>query len=167
MPDTAIGHIRLDRLQAHHLKTFYRNLRENGVKERGGYAVSSKLKDFLKEKKLSRVKAAALTGVSAATIGTASLGHHISIESTGKIAAAFDKKSVELFHHPRGDSRLVGQNHPSPPQADICYTGQGQEGSPCSPQRRGGVCRRTKGAEERTSSFGRYPGQRDGDSASQ
>ncbi len=95
--NTAIGHIRLDRLQAHHLETFYRNLRENGVKERGGYAVSSKLKDFLKEKKLSRVKAATLTSVSAATIGTACLGRHISIESAGKIAAAFGKKPEELF----------------------------------------------------------------------
>lgn len=95
--NTAIGHIRLDKLQAHHLETFYRNLRENGIKERGGYAVSSKLREFLREKKLSRAQASALTGVSAATIGTASLGRHISIESAQKIASAFNKKPEELF----------------------------------------------------------------------
>lgn len=93
----AIGHIRLKKLQAHHLETFYRNLRENGVKERGGYAVSDKLRPLLKERKLSREKAADLAGISAATIGTASLGRHISIESAEKIAAAFGKKPEEFF----------------------------------------------------------------------
>lgn len=95
--NAAIGHIRLDRLQAHHLESFYKNLREDGVKERGCYAVSSKLAGLLKERKLSRAKAAALTGVSAATIGTANLGRHISIESAGKIAAGLGKKPEELF----------------------------------------------------------------------
>ncbi len=95
--NAAIGHIRLDRLQAHHLETFYKNLRENGVKERGGYAESSKLAGLLKEKKLSRVKAAALTGVSAATIGSASLGRHISVESAARIAEAFNMRPDELF----------------------------------------------------------------------
>lgn len=95
--NTAIGHIRIDKLQAHHLETFYRNLREDGIKERGGYAVSLKLRPLLKEKKLSRVKAAELTGVSAATVGTASLGRHICIESAKKIATAFDMRPEELF----------------------------------------------------------------------
>ena len=33
--NAAIGHIRLDRLQPHHLEAFYKNLREKGIKERG------------------------------------------------------------------------------------------------------------------------------------
>lgn len=95
--NAAIGHIRMDRLQAHHLESFYKNLREDGIKERGGYAISSKLAPFLKEKALSREKAAKITGVSAATIGTANLGRHISIESAEKIAKAFNMKVEELF----------------------------------------------------------------------
>lgn len=93
----AIGHLRLDKIQAHHLETFYRNLREDGTKERGRYAVSLKLRPLLKEKKLSRERAAKITGVSAATVGTASLGRHVSVESAYKIAAAFDMKPQELF----------------------------------------------------------------------
>lgn len=95
--NAAIGHIRLDRLQPHHLEAFYKNLREKGIKERGSYAVSSKLADVLKEKKVSRIKAGELSGVSAATVGVAAAGKHISIDSARKIAAALNKKPEELF----------------------------------------------------------------------
>ena len=95
--NAAIGHIRLDRLQPHHLEAFYKNLREKGIKERGSYAVSSRLANVLKEKKISRIKAGELSGVSAATVGVAAAGKHISIDSARKIAAALNKKPEELF----------------------------------------------------------------------
>ena len=95
--NAAIGHIRLDRLQPHHLEAFYKNLRENGIKERGSYAVSSRLANVLKEKKISRIKAGELSGVSVATVGVAAAGKHISIDSARKIAAALNKKPEELF----------------------------------------------------------------------
>jgi len=39
-----IGHIKLSKLQAHHLEDFYSNLAEDGISLRGSYAVSTKLK---------------------------------------------------------------------------------------------------------------------------
>ena len=95
--NAAIGHIRIEKLQPHHLEAFYKNLLEKGIKERGGYAVSSVLADVLKEKKISRIRVGELSGVSAATVGAAAMGKHISIDSAKKIAAALEKKPEALF----------------------------------------------------------------------
>lgn len=50
--NAAIGHIRLDRLQAHHLEEFYRTLRESGAKENGRFAVSKGLDKLMDKKRL-------------------------------------------------------------------------------------------------------------------
>jgi integrase len=52
--DIAIGHIRLDKLQAHHLEAFYKNLAEPGMKQRGSYAISDKLGTMLREWKMTK-----------------------------------------------------------------------------------------------------------------
>ncbi len=93
----AIGNIRLDRLQAHHLEMFYNNLRENGIKERGSYAVSDKLNDILSARKMSNIQASKLAGLSQYTMGHARKGQHVCIESAQKIAAALGLRVDEVF----------------------------------------------------------------------
>jgi len=93
----AIGNIKLDKLQSHHLEAFYRNLKENGVKNSGRWAVTNGFDELIKERKLSRVKAAAIADVCATTIGDARNGKKISFKSAEKIATAFGKKTTDLF----------------------------------------------------------------------
>lgn len=78
----ALGDIKLIKLQSRHLQMFYSNLRENGVKRTGAYAVSDKIDDIRKEMQLSKDKFAALCGVSSATIcAVCKSDGHISIKS--------------------------------------------------------------------------------------
>lgn len=60
----ALGDIKLVKLQSRHLQMFYSNLREDGVKRTGAYAVSDKIDDIRKKMQLSKEKFAALCGVS-------------------------------------------------------------------------------------------------------
>ena len=93
----AIGHLKLQNLQAHHLEAFYKNLAENGVKTPGTYAVSDKLDKIIIEKKIKRKDLAALASVAENTLTVARRGEHISIASAEKIAAALDMPVRQLF----------------------------------------------------------------------
>ncbi len=52
--NAAIGHIKLEKLQAHHVEEFYKNLAEAGMNERDRFAISDKLDKVMKDRGLSR-----------------------------------------------------------------------------------------------------------------
>ena len=94
----AIGSIRLEKLQAHHLEEFYKNLAEPGIKEKGCYAVSpQKLEKQRVLKKMTKTALAKAAGVAPATVGSACAGQRISIEKADQIAKAFDVETKALF----------------------------------------------------------------------
>lgn len=95
----AIGNIKLTKLQSHHLLTFYNNLREAGINNRGNFAVSKdKLFSVVKEKQFSKNYLAKLSGLSMATIsGVLKKDKHISIESAKKIAVVLKININDLF----------------------------------------------------------------------
>ena len=93
----AIGHIRLEKLQSHHLEAFYQNLKEDGIKEKGRYATSDKLASIMKERGLSLGKLAKQANVAPATVATARDGKRISISKGEQIAAALQIKTTDLF----------------------------------------------------------------------
>lgn len=93
----AIGHVRLDKLQAHHLETFYQSLREIGTKEKGRFAASEKLGTLLKEKKMSKAQVARMAGISDTTVCTACTGKRISTEKAKQIADALGMPLESLF----------------------------------------------------------------------
>ena len=96
--NTAIGEIKLVKLQSHHLQEFYNNLREEGIKQVGAYATTDKLRDIMKEKKLTQKKLAELSDVSSTTISAAcKSGGHISIESAQKIAKGLKMSVKRVF----------------------------------------------------------------------
>ena len=96
--NAAIGNIPLTKLQSHHLQKFYNNLREDGVKQKGAYAVANDLKTVMKCKDISRNELARLSGLSGTTITTACKeGKHISIEAAEKIAKALNLPTAKLF----------------------------------------------------------------------
>lgn len=93
----AIGHIRLEKLKAHHLDMFYKNLAEDGVKEKGCFATSKCLGEIMKDRKLSLEKLAKMADVAPSTVGAARKGSRISTEKANQIAAALDLKTIEVF----------------------------------------------------------------------
>lgn len=95
--DVAIGHIPLEKLQAHHLEAFYKNLREPGLNKRGEYATTSKLEDILKSRKISRVKVAEKAGISHVTVNAAARGKQVKVDSAMKIAEALQLPVEQVF----------------------------------------------------------------------
>ena len=93
----AIGHIRLQNIQASHLEEFYKNLAEDNISNRGRHAVSNRLHSLMKERNLSLDKLSELAGVSSATAGSARKGNRISIECAEKIADALGLPVKQLF----------------------------------------------------------------------
>ena len=93
----AIGHLRLEQIQAHHLESFYTNLAEDGIKNNGQYAVSDKLVRYIEKKKISRGQLAKMAGVALATVSHATNGKRITFDSANKICAALDMPTNELF----------------------------------------------------------------------
>ncbi|MFV0518494.1 MAG: tyrosine-type recombinase/integrase [Aminipila sp.] len=95
--NAAIGHIKLEKLQGHHLEEFYQNLREAGVKEKGRWAVSTGLDALMTERKLTRDRVSKLAGIAPSTVGVARKGDRISIEKAQQIADALELSIEEIF----------------------------------------------------------------------
>ena len=93
-----IGHIKLVDLRPQHLNTFYKNLAEPGVSDRGDKAVSRvDLAAVLKDRHISRAKVAELARVSATTITAACQGKKIARTTADAIARALGADTSDLF----------------------------------------------------------------------
>lgn len=77
-----IGHIRLDKLQPHHILEFCNNLAEDGIREDLKYKAVCDLRMLIKEKGLTMAQFAEESGVSRTIIYSACTGRNIS----GKVA---------------------------------------------------------------------------------
>jgi integrase len=93
----AIGHIKLEKLQAHHLEEFYRNLAEPGVNLSDNYATSNKLTEIMKKRKLTKAGIGRSAGISASTVNLACRGKHIRIEKAAQISAALGMDLKDAF----------------------------------------------------------------------
>ena len=93
----ALGHIKLNRLQPHHLLDFYENLREGGIKASNRCSCKIDFKAYLKERGLTKVKLAEAAGVSVAVLDSITRGKNISTESAKKVCAALQEKEEKLF----------------------------------------------------------------------
>ena len=93
----ALGGIRLEALQPHHIQAFYKNLAEAGIKGKPRYVSNTTFVSVLEEKQLSRAKLAQMAGVAPAVARAASNGHRIAAESAQKIAHALGRPIGELF----------------------------------------------------------------------
>jgi len=95
--NAAIGHIKLQKLQAHHLEAFYANLKEDGINKKGSFAVSNGLGELMKEMALTRDRLSKLAGLAPSTVGVARSGKRISVETAEKIAVALGVSSSQIF----------------------------------------------------------------------
>ncbi len=93
----AIGHIPLEKLKVDHLHMFFKNLREDGVKSTGGYAISNNFDEYRKAAGLTQRKLCELSGVAVTTIVTAARGKRVSVETAKKLCAALEKPIETVF----------------------------------------------------------------------
>lgn len=103
----ALGHIRIDRIQPHHLLEFYNNLSEVGVREDIKYKPIKDIKHILSEKNMTQVSLASKSGVSVATVRSCTKGHNISKQSAQKIMTAL--KDNKLFEEIEKDKTLSSE----------------------------------------------------------
>lgn len=89
--NAAIGHIRLERLQPHHLIAFYNNLQEPGTRLDHKYRSAPALLGALKDRGVSYAALARMAGVSASTARIVATGAgNVSAETAHKVAAALE-----------------------------------------------------------------------------
>lgn len=90
----AMGHLRLDRIQPHHLMEFYSNLEETGIREDKLYCASCDFANLLKENNLTMTKCANLAGVSIDVIRSCINKKSISYKSKEKISSFLGRNDV-------------------------------------------------------------------------
>lgn len=93
----AIGHIRLDRLQPHHLLEFYTNLGEEGVRADSKYKACADITALLKAQNMTKAKLQQLAGVSYYVVNEAAHWRNINPETAKQIAAALEMPFKDLF----------------------------------------------------------------------
>lgn len=94
----AIGHIKLTELKPQHLNAFYKNLGEVGIRENGDRArAKNDLAEIIKSRKFSRAKIAAISGLSASTVGIAARGESVFLDSAKRIAQVIGEDVGDLF----------------------------------------------------------------------
>jgi signal recognition particle GTPase len=70
----ALGHMKLEKIQPHHLNLFYENLSEESIREDVKYHATADLRPLLKEKCITQTIIAERTGVGINTIASAVSG---------------------------------------------------------------------------------------------
>ena len=116
----ALGHIRIDRIQPHHLLEFYNNLAECGIREDIKYKPVKDIKKLLIAKKMTQKILAERSGLSDATIRSCIKGNNVSKLSAEKIMTVLnDNKAFEpigtektlsgetILHHHRFISAML------------------------------------------------------------
>lgn len=104
--NAAIGHIKLDRLQPHHLLSFYDNLMEPGIRDDTKYRCTIDFRVLLKSREMTKVALAPAAGVSMAVLAAVTQGKNISKQSAESICAALEAPVKEVFSPVNGDAPL-------------------------------------------------------------
>lgn len=95
--NAAIGHLRLKEITPLHIQAFYRNLQEEGVRQRATATALPALAAWMEGQQLTQAALAARAGVSRPTVRQALSGRHVSLGSAGKLAAAAGQPLTTLF----------------------------------------------------------------------
>ena len=103
----AIGHIRLDKLQPHHLMEFYNNLSESGVREDTRYCSAVDFKALLKKRGMTKRALAEQAGVSVYVLDSVTRGANISAASAHKVVSALQLPLDKVFQPAREKDTLA------------------------------------------------------------
>lgn len=103
----ALGNIRLNRLQPHHITAFESNLAEAGIKKSDHWEPKIDFVQILQNQGLNNTTAGKLSGTSATTIRKLKTGGTVSFDSAQKIAQSLGYNASELFRAVECDAKLA------------------------------------------------------------
>lgn len=106
----AIGHIKLGKLQPHHLMEFYNNLSEEGIRQDIKYTAKTDIRPLLKSKKLTHKELAERAGVCINTIKSCVHSANISKKSAVLISDALGVPTEKLFCQTKNGASTLSQN---------------------------------------------------------
>lgn len=95
--NAAIGHIRLDKLQPHHLSKFYANLMEEGIRQNAHCKACVDLSAILKQVGLKQYELVNQTGLAQCTVRSAVHGKPVASKTAQKISDALGRPINKLF----------------------------------------------------------------------
>ncbi len=110
----AIGHIRLDKLQPHHLMSFYDNLAEGGIRSDYKYHFCGDLMKLLRARSQTKAELAKRAGVSLSVLNSITQGKNIAPKSAELVSIALGQPVNALFEPVdagRGLSAKTVQHH--------------------------------------------------------
>ena len=90
----AIGHIKLAKLQPHHLQEFYNNLSEDGMRRDIKYRAADNFKEIMHDKGFTQKKLAEAAEVSEYCLRSYISGKNVTKTTALKIAAALGEKDI-------------------------------------------------------------------------
>lgn len=93
----AIGHIKLEKLQPHHLMEFYRNLSIDSVREDTKYKANLDFDKLFKSLNTTKISFTKLSGVSMGVLNSCLKGGNVSYKSALKISKSLNKKIDDIF----------------------------------------------------------------------
>ena len=105
----ALGHLRIDKIQPHHLNAFYSNLSEVGARRRVNYKSAVDLKSIIKSKNLKLKQIVETTGVAEYSIRNAITGNCVSAKTATGICNALELNINKAFE-------CIGKNEPLSPE---------------------------------------------------
>ena len=107
--NAAIGHIKLCRLQPPHLRAFYANLAEGGVRQDTKYKCKISVDDYLRGHQLSTAELCRRSGISNTTMISIRKGNNVNQKNAEKLARALSVPLSEIFEPVGGaDKALSG-----------------------------------------------------------
>ena len=112
--NAAIGHMSLDRIQPLHLRQFYANLSEGGVKISTKYKLKIDFCKYMKDKSLTGAAVSKASGLPTSTVTALKKGRNVSLESAEKLCAYMKKPLDDLFDP-------VGNDKPLAPKTVLHY----------------------------------------------
>ena len=95
--NAAIGHIKLCKIQPPHLRAFYANLAESGVRLDTKYTCNISMDDYLRENELTTAELCRRSGLSNTTMISIRKGNNVNQQNAEKLAAALEMPLSELF----------------------------------------------------------------------
>lgn len=90
----SLGHVRVDKIQPHHLIEFYSDLSKEGIRQNVKYRATEKFEKVRAERKIGVQELASLAGISRNTVTCCIKGNNIS------------QRSAEKIMHALGDTKL-------------------------------------------------------------
>lgn len=93
----AIGHLKLSQIQPPHLRSFYQNLSEDGIRLDIKYSCKINLDEYLSQNSLTSAELSRLSNVPKTTIVSIRQGNNISLKNAEKVCKALNKPFNEMF----------------------------------------------------------------------